>query len=89
MRKHKQLWDVYRFPGFSPEHTISGIFGDPRARVMGLIRRGKKRFVGPAAASIIPTTIGKPAGFATCPAERCGFIWKWRSAGWRVESVGK
>jgi len=89
MRKHKQLWDVYRFPGFSPEHTVCGIFGDPRAGVIGLIRRGKKRFVAPVAMFIIPTTTRKPAEFATCPAERYGFIWKWRSAGWPAESAGK
>jgi hypothetical protein len=89
MQKHNQLWDLYRFPGFSPEHTMSGIFGDPRARVIGLIRRGKKRFVVPVAASIIPTTTGKSAGFATCPVGRCGFIWTWRSAESLVEGAGK
>jgi hypothetical protein len=54
MRKHKRLWDLYRFPGFSPEHTLSGIFGDPRARVIALKRRGKKRFVAPVVESTIP-----------------------------------
>ena len=89
MRKHKRLWDLYQFPGFSPEHTLSGIFGDPRSRVIGLIRRGKKLFAASVAASIIPITTGKPAGFATCPVEKYGFIWKWRSAEWLVESAGK
>jgi hypothetical protein len=56
---------------------------------MGLIRRGKKLFVVPAAAFIIPTTIGKLAEFATCPVERCGFISKWRSAELLVEGAGK
>jgi hypothetical protein len=68
---------------------LSGIFGDPRARVIGLIRRGKKLFVAPVAAFIIPTTIGKLAEFATCPVERYGFISKWRSAELLVESAGK
>jgi len=89
MRKHKRLWDLYHFPGFSPEHTLSGIFGDPRARVMGLIRRGKKLFVVHVAAFIIPTTIGKLAEFATCPVERYGFISKWRSVELLVEGAGK
>jgi hypothetical protein len=89
MRRTKQLWDLYRFPGFSPEHTLSGIFGDSRARVIGLIRRRKKQFVASAAASIIPITTGKSAGFGTCPVETCGYIWTWRSAGWPVESAGK
>jgi hypothetical protein len=89
MRKHKRLWDLYHFPGFSPEHNLSGIFGDPRARVIGLIRRGKKLFVVPAAAFIIPTTMGKLARFATCPVEKRGYIWEWRSAALLVEGVGK
>jgi len=89
MRKNKQLSDLYRFPGFSPEHTLSGIFGDPRARVIALIRRGKKLFVVPVAGSIIPPTTGRSAWFATCPVARCGFIWKWRSAGSLVEGAGK
>jgi hypothetical protein len=89
MAKYKQLWDLYRFPGFSPEHTLFGLFGDPRSRIMVLTRRGKKLFVAAVAGSIIPTTTGKSAGFATCPVERYGYTWKWRSAEWRVESVGK
>jgi hypothetical protein len=89
MRKHKRLLDLYRFPGFSPEHILSGTFGDPRARVIGFIRRGKKQFVVPVAASIIPPTTGKSAGFATCPVERYGFIWRWKSAGSNVEGAGR
>jgi len=89
MRKHKRLWDLYRFPGFFPGQTLSGIFGDPRARLIGLIRRGKKLFVGPVAASIVPLTTGKSAEFATCPLERYGFIWRWRSAESLVEGAGK
>jgi len=72
--------DLYRFPGFSPEHTVAGLFGDPRARVIGLIRGGKKRFVVPVAASIIPPTTGKSAGFEICPAGICGFTWRRRFA---------
>jgi hypothetical protein len=89
MQKHKRLWDAYRFPGFSPEHTLSGIFGDPRARVIGLGRRGKKLFAAPAASSIVPSTTGRSAGFAICLVPICGFIWKWKSAESLVEGAGK
>jgi hypothetical protein len=89
MRKPIRLWDLYRFPGFAPEHAMSGIFGDSRARVIGLIRRGKKRSVEPVAAFIIPSTTGKSAGFETCPVARCEFIWRWRFAEWLVEGAGK
>ena len=89
MPKHKRLWDLYRFPDFSPEHTLSGIFGDPGVRVIALKRRGKKRFVAPVGKSTTPSTTGKIAGFATCPVERCGFIWPWRFAESIVEGAGK
>ncbi len=89
MRKLQRLWDVYRFPGFRPEQTFSGIFGDPRSRVIALIRRGKKRFAAPAAMFIVRFTTGRPAGFAICRAGTCAFIWTWRSAASFAESAGK
>jgi transposase len=38
------------FPGFRPEPTVRGIFGDPKARVITLKRRSKKRHAGTAVA---------------------------------------
>src|SRR5271168_4150210 len=43
LTKTKRLRDSYRFPGFHPALIISGMFGDPRARVIRLTRRSKKR----------------------------------------------
>ena len=39
----KRLRDSYRFPRFHPALTVRGLFGDPRARVIRLTRRSKKR----------------------------------------------
>jgi hypothetical protein len=89
MAKHKHLWDAYRFTGFLPEHTWSGIFGDPRARVIPLIRRGKKLFAVPVAFFIVPSTTGRYAGFAICPVPISAFTWKWKSAEFLVEGAGK
>lgn len=36
----RELRDAYRFPGFVPNPTVVGVFGDPRARV-SLTRRAK------------------------------------------------
>jgi transposase len=41
MRTHRRLHDAYRFAGFRPTATVRGIFGDPKARVLRLTRRGK------------------------------------------------
>jgi hypothetical protein len=42
-RRKRRLWDAYAFPGFGPETTVRGIFGDPKARIVRLKRRSKKR----------------------------------------------
>jgi hypothetical protein len=44
MAKFKLLQDLYRFPGFVPLPGLRGVFGDPRAVVITLRRRRKKRF---------------------------------------------
>jgi len=41
-KQKRRLWDAYAFPGFRPESTVRGIFGDPKARVIRLSWRSKK-----------------------------------------------
>ena len=65
MRKILRLPDEYRFPGFHPEAIVRGIFGDPKARVVSLRRRRKKRLVAPAANPLEASAIAKPAASAT------------------------
>ena len=57
MRKVKTLYDPYRFCGFRPLRMIKGVFGDPKARVIELVRREKKRSAECAVASISIITI--------------------------------
>lgn len=38
-KKRKRLLDAYRFAGFRPLEQVPGIFGDPKARVITLVRR--------------------------------------------------
>jgi Transposase len=61
MQKYRRLWDTYRFPCFRPKSTVQGVFGDPKARIVCLHRRGKKRFAVPAA---IPSEGGTTANDA-------------------------
>src|SRR5215203_5858959 len=66
--RRKRLLDGYRFPGFRPLPVVVGVFGDPYARVVRLVRRSKKRL---AAAAVESTRVGTtvPIGaFAICPA---------------------
>jgi hypothetical protein len=89
MAKHKQLRDLYRFPGFYSQDKIFGIFGDSRALVILLKRRGKKRFVGSVVLSIALTTTERFAGFEICPVGICGSTWTWRFAGSFVAGAGR
>ena len=75
MRKQRRLWDTYRFPGFRPRATVQGVFGDPKARVVRLDRRGKKRFAAAAVISSAVGTIASEDGFATWRVEIIESIW--------------
>src|SRR5262249_1743317 len=76
MRKPRRLVDAYRFPGFRPEATVRGLFGDPKARVLRLVRRRKKRSVAPAGRHTGPSTTARPAAFATFPAATPRSTWR-------------
>jgi hypothetical protein len=41
MKRKRTLLDEYRFPGCRPRARIKGVFGDPRARVVTLVRTQK------------------------------------------------
>jgi len=78
----RQLRDAYRFPGFVPLAQVHGIFGAPKARIVRLRRRRKKR----PAASVEPGraafTIDAPGWRAICPAACCRFTWSSRFGAW-------
>ena len=74
-----ELRDAYRFPGFTPNRAIGGHFGDPRARVVVLSRRPKKRAVVRVERRIARGTIAAYAGSATSRAATCGSISTLRS----------
>ena len=47
-KRQRRLWDTYTFPGFRPRPTVRGVFGEPKARIITLARRAKKRSAGAA-----------------------------------------
>jgi hypothetical protein len=74
MRK-KTLSDSYRFPGFTPQRTVVGIFGDSYARVIQLTRRGKKQFVVSAARFTGSFTIIRSSESVIFPLAMPASIW--------------
>ena len=89
MHEQKRLTDVYRFPGFSPQPHVVGIFGDPKARVLQLKRLEKKLDARNAVKTIAVFTTAKNVGFEIFHAATPGFIWKWRCAAWIAGDAGK
>ena len=77
MSKKRNLLDEYRFPGFRPRATIKGIFGDPKARIIQLERRQKKRFAVVAGRSITVITTRKHGWSETYLPERRVYTCQW------------
>jgi hypothetical protein len=71
------LRDFYAFPGFTPNATVRGVFGDPYAAVLTLRRRPKKRSAANVVSLTAPSTI-KP--FARCATSiAAGDVSTWNS----------
>jgi len=87
MGRKRRLLDEYQFPGFRPNATIKGVFGDPKARVIHLKRTQKKRYVDVATRCIGVITIRRYDGYGTYPVEIPGFIWKWRFGEYNAKGV--
>jgi hypothetical protein len=85
----KRLSDTYAFEGFRPLSSVRGVFGDPRGRVIALVRRSKKRCAAVAEkCSTVGTTV-ESARFEICPVGIRECPWSSRCAGFFVEAVAK
>jgi len=73
-KRKRRLWDAYSFPGFRPEGTVRGIFGDVKARIIWLRRRSKKRDVVVVDACIAVGTTARSAACAIFRAAIRGYI---------------
>jgi len=62
------LYDAYCFSGCVTRRSAQGIFGDPHAAVLTLVRRGKKRSAVPAIVLAAHSTTAKYVMSATCHA---------------------
>ena len=83
-RKGRRLADAYRYPGFRPLESEQGLFGDPQARLITLVRQGKKRSAGPAARCIRAGTTAGADGHGTFFVGTTAFTWIWRCGAFSV-----
>jgi hypothetical protein len=72
--RKRRLWDAYTIPVFRPEATVCGIFGDPKARIIRLRRRSKKRDVEVVDACITAGTTARSVACAISPAATRGYF---------------
>src|SRR5260370_17202020 len=72
------LIDAYRFPGFRPSEDVRGVFGDPHARIVTLVRRSKKRPAGHADENIPGGTIARFAALEIFRPAACAYSWSSR-----------
>ena len=76
--KRQRLLDAYRFPGFRPMDEVRGVFGDPHARIVTLVRRSKKRPAARAEESIPGGTIASFVGLGIFRPAACVYSWSSR-----------
>lgn len=74
LKRKRRLLDAYRFAGFRPLATIQGVFGDPKARVITLVRRSKKRSATAVDGSARAGTTANAGVCAICRAATRAFI---------------
>ena len=89
MHKHKRLIDGYRFKGYKPSETLTGIFGDPKALVIHLKRQEKKQSAHCAEPRTKVITTERCAACATFPVETCASTSTWRYAAWSAGGARK
>jgi hypothetical protein len=63
-KRQRRLWDAYAVPGFRPQTVVRAVFGDPKARVVTLVRRSKKLSAAAVVACTRAGTIGACGMFA-------------------------
>src|SRR4029078_6167774 len=89
IKRTRRLWDTYAFEGFRPSSSVRGVFGDPKARVIALVRRSKKLYVAAAGKYSKAGTTVESARFEICHAAIRECTWSSRCAGSFVEAVAK
>src|SRR3970040_43268 len=77
-RKRRRLSDAYAFPGFRPLAIVHGVFGDPKARIVTLVRRSKTPSVETAARRITPGTTAPDVECAIWQSPTTASTWTWR-----------
>lgn len=86
----RHLADTYRFEGFTPQPgKVRGIFGHPKARILPLRRRSKKRVVGLADRYMLAGTTARFVWYAIYRAVIPKYTLSWKFAVLLARDVAK
>ncbi len=78
---------LFSFPGFRARSRLQGIFGDPHARLVGLVRR-KKRLCAPVVGcGTAPSTTAQHAECETPMSLAGASTWRLSKGGWLARAV--
>jgi hypothetical protein len=87
MKRVPTLSVLFSFPGFRARSRLRGIFGDPHAWLVTLVRRKKRRCVRVAGGGIAPSTTAGRVAYGI-PTPRAGAsIWRSNNGGWPAHTV--
>ena len=87
MKRIQTLSALFSFPGFRAHSRLQGLFGDPHARLVTLVRRKKRPCVRAVAPATGPFTTARRAGCGI-PTPRAGAsTWCLSNGGWPARAV--
>jgi hypothetical protein len=87
MKYPQTLSALFAFPGFRARSRLQGIFGDPHARLVVLVRRKKRPYAPGAGRGTVPSTTARPAGCGIWMRRVGASTWPLSSGGWPARAV--
>lgn len=82
-----RLSALFAFPGFRARSRLQGIFGDPHARLVTLVRRNKRPCARAVARGTAPSTTARHVGCRIPMRQAGASIWPLSNGEWRARAV--
>jgi hypothetical protein len=87
MKQTQTLSELFSFPGFRARSRLWGIFGDPHARLVVLVRRKKLPCAPAAGLGTGPSTTARRAECGIRMPRGGASTWRLSSGGWLARAV--
>ena len=87
MKRIQTLSALFSFPGFRARSRLHGVFGDPHARLVTLVRRKKRQCARGVARGTGPSTTARRAGYGIPMRPAGASMWPLSNGAWRARAV--